>query len=267
MKIPPRLLPLALVWLAGGPPPLAAAAAAAAADFTAEEIALGQQRFVVHCARCHGMQGLGGTGPNLAQPVLSRAPDLPTLLTVIEKGLPGTAMPETWMLSPKDVRALAGYVLSLGRSAEAPPTGDPARGRELFTRTACTQCHTVDGQGGIKGPELSAVGRRRGATRLRQMLTEPGKVKTANPDGFTEYLFVKLTTTSGVAVEGLRVNEDGFTIQVRDLEDRIHSFRKTELREITKNFEQSIMPSFAAVFSAAELDDLIAYLSTLKGNK
>lgn len=234
---------------------------------SADELVRGQKQFVVFCARCHGMQGLGGVGPNLALPVLRQAPDLPALLDVIENGLPAAGMPGSWMLSKKDQRAIAGYVRSLGRAPAEPPPGDPARGRELYTRAACQVCHTIAGQGGVKGPDLTEVGNRRGVARLRRMLLEPGAEKIISSAGRTEYLPVKVTTLDGSVIEGLRVNEDGFTLQLRDLEDRIHSIRKSAIKELNKGFEQSIMPAFGQAFNPAELDDLVAFLASLKGVK
>jgi cytochrome c oxidase cbb3-type subunit 3 len=242
-------------------------AATAAPEFKPDEVARGQKIYMVHCARCHGMLGRGGVGPSLARPVLTQAPDLKSLVGLIENGIPGTAMPPSWMLPDNDRQAVAAFVQTLGLATETPVDGDSGRGRELFAKAACAQCHTVDGRGGVKGPDLSEVGDRRGAAHLRQMLTEPGAEKSKAADGYTEFLPVRITLLNGTSVEGLRMNEDGFTIQLRDLEDRIHSFRKAEIKEVKKSFGQSIMPSFAAVFSPAELDDVVAYLVTLRGKK
>src|SRR5687767_3193268 len=71
---------------------------ALAENFTPDELARGQKMFGVHCARCHGIQGLGGVGPSLARPALPQAPDLKSLLGLIETGIPGTSMPSMWML-------------------------------------------------------------------------------------------------------------------------------------------------------------------------
>jgi cytochrome c1 len=64
----------------------------------------------------------------------------------------------------------------------------------------------------------------------------------------------------------VRVNEDSFTIQLRDYEDRFHSLRKNELKDLKKEFGVSTMPSYKTL-AAAELDDLIAYLASLGGPK
>jgi ubiquinol-cytochrome c reductase cytochrome b subunit len=38
--------------------------------------------------------------------------------------------------------------------------GDAARGSELFKQEACLACHMIGGEGGQRGPDLSAVGDR-----------------------------------------------------------------------------------------------------------
>jgi cytochrome c oxidase cbb3-type subunit 3 len=167
----------------------------------------------------------------------------------------------------KDQRVVAGFVHSLGTASAVPLSGDSGRGQQLYTRAACAQCHSIAGEGGVKGPDLTLVGLRRGAERLRQMLIEPGAEKITSEEGYAEFLPVRLVTAAGQEIEGHRLNEDGFTIQVRDFENRLYSFRKVEIREIKKDFGRSIMPSFAGVFNAAELDDIVAYLANLRGKK
>ena len=53
----------------------------------------------------------------------------------------------------------AGVVARL--AADAREKGDPARGAQVFVdaKVACLSCHKVGQQGGVIGPELSAVGR------------------------------------------------------------------------------------------------------------
>jgi hypothetical protein len=40
-----------------------------------------------------------------------------------------------------------------------------------------------------------------------------------------ELLYVTAATSRGETVRGIRVNEDSFTIQVKDARERFHSFR------------------------------------------
>lgn len=218
----------------------------------------GQKLYEGHCSLCHGETGGGGKGPSLARPTLPRAPNLERLTEVIQQGIPGTEMPGAWQLTEGEARQIAQYVLSLGRTPIVKLPGDPARGRELYeSRGHCSSCHIIRGVGSSFGPELTDVGARRSAEYLREALLKPG---ASVPDGF---LLVKVTTREGQTVRGIRVNEDSFSIQLRDASNRFHSFRKDSVK-IEKEFHQSLMPAYDS-FSAAELDDLVAYLASLRG--
>ncbi|HKB09442.1 MAG TPA: hypothetical protein VKD69_02270, partial [Vicinamibacterales bacterium] len=85
--------------------------------------------------------------------------------------------------------------------------------------------------------------------------------------GFSEYLPVQITTADGRVVRGARVNEDPFTIQVRDTNNQFHSFRKSEVKQVDKEFGKSLMPGFRGRVTDGELDDLVAYLASLRGEK
>ena len=82
---------------------------------------------------------------------------------------------------------------------------------------------------------------------------------------FTQFLFVHVVTKDGHSVEGTRVYEDSFTIELKDATGKFHSFKKLELAELEKVPGKSVMPSFKDTLSATQLDDLVAYLASLKG--
>jgi cytochrome c oxidase cbb3-type subunit III len=231
------------------------------AKLTPADIAVGKKLYEGHCALCHGQTGAGGRGPSLAQPRLRRAPDNQRLAEVIRNGIPGSEMPGAWQLHDHEVWKVAGYVRSLGAVPIENIRGDPARGRALYeSKGGCASCHIVRGVGGTLGPELTEIGSRRNAAYLREALVDPG---ATIPDG---YLVVMVTTPGGSALRGMRVNEDTFTIQLRDSANRIYSFRKSELGSMEKQFHLSLMPSYLNSFSPAELDDVVAYLTSLRGD-
>jgi mono/diheme cytochrome c family protein len=66
-------------------------------------------------------------------------------------------------------------------------------------------------------------------------------------------------------VRGVRVNEDSFTLQLRDANGRYHSFRKTEIKDLRRLTGQTPMPAYESRIGGADLDDLVAYLASLKG--
>jgi cytochrome c oxidase cbb3-type subunit III len=230
-------------------------------DAKPDPLTQGKRLFVGHCALCHGIEGTGGRGPSLNQPKLRNVTTGLSLSQIIREGIRETEMPGFWQLSDREITLVADYVRSLGSTSPANLRGDAARGKVIFERGGCASCHIVQGRGGNLGPDLTTVGARRSPAYLRESMTDPGRTV---PEGF---LIVAVTTSDGRRIRGLRANEDSFTIQLRDTENRFHSFRKSEIKELRKEFGASTMPSYRDSLSAGELDDLIAYLAGLRGGK
>jgi cytochrome c oxidase cbb3-type subunit 3 len=235
------------------------------------DVALGAVLFARNCAVCHGAAGEGGKGPALAVPRLTRPADFESLGVIVRRGVEGTEMPGT-RLDEREVRAVASFVLSLGDRPLDPSPGDPGRGQALYRgKGGCAACHTVRGEGGAIGPDLTDVGRRRGAPHLERSLRDPeadvfkGTSIYRNTVSITEnFLLVRAITRSGQPIAGVRVNEDTFTIQLRDAAGTLHSLAKADLRELHKEWGRSPMPSYGEVLSATELQDVIAYLLSLR---
>ena len=234
---------------------------------TGSDLARGQRLFESRCARRHGVNGTGGTGPSLANARLRRVADDDALFALVKEGIPGTEMPGDWTMSDREIRHVAGYVRSLGRADAVPSSGDGARGKALYAKSDCSKCHAVKGQGGTLGPDLTDVGDRRGAVHLRQVLLDPGSSKLIDSFGFITFLNVQVATRDGRVVRGLRVNEDSFTIQLRDADNTLHSIEKREVAEMKRELRASAMPSYAKTLSAGEIDDLVAFLSSLRGDR
>ena len=75
---------------------------------------------------------------------------------------------------------------------------------------------------------------------------------------------VQVVTRDGDVVTGRRLNEDTYTVQILDERERLMSFDKTDLQEVTV-LSESPMPSYGESLTEAELADLLAYLVTLQG--
>jgi cytochrome c oxidase cbb3-type subunit 3 len=233
---------------------LALAAVAAAQSNSAA----GRKIFESQCALCHGQYGGGGRGPSLTRPKLSKAPDDAALRRVISNGIE-PEMPGAWQLNPRDVGNVAVYVRSLGALQPETLPGDPGRGERIFRTQGCPACHMVAGKGEAFGPELTDIGARRNGAYLRRAVLQPASVL---PDHF---LYLAVTPPSGETVHGIRLNEDSFTLQLRDARGQFHSFRKSELKELRRLLKETPMPSYEGRIPPAELDDLVSYLAGLRG--
>jgi putative heme-binding domain-containing protein len=240
------------------------AAAEGASPAQKRDEARGKRLFEGQCARCHGMQGGGGTGANLRRPKLRHAPDDDSLFDLIRSGIPGTGMPFTFAMSDDEVRDVIVYVRSFGRIASEPLPGDPDKGQLVYGKAACGNCHIVAGKGGSLGPELSDIGGRRGIEFLRSALLHPGKDRALTSEGYATFLPVVAVTKDGRVLSGMRVNEDSFTIQLRDTSNRLYSLQKSDLEELNK-LDGSVMPAYEKTLSQTDIDNLVSYLASLKG--
>jgi cytochrome c oxidase cbb3-type subunit III len=236
----------------------------------ANEPAQGERLFRLHCAGCHGPKGEGGKGPNLAMSRLARSPAEEELIKVITDGIDGTEMP-TSRLDKDQIQQVATFVRQLGVLPPEMVPGNAQQGEQLYlSKGNCTQCHAIKGRGGASGPDLTEIGLRRGAAYLRLALTNP---EADVPKGFSSFgpdtsipenfLLLRVVTKNGQHLTGVRINEDTFSIQLRDSSDRVHSFFKSDLTELHKDWGKSPMPSYREVFSNTELDDVVAFLVSL----
>lgn len=225
---------------------------------TAADIAHGKSLYQGRCAGCHGPEGNGGKGANLAVPTLSRAAADPSLYRIIRYGIPDTEMPGS-LMDPRELWQTAAFVRSLGQLPPVPLSGNRERGEAVFRgKAGCLNCHTLGNEGGRMGPSLTGIGARRSASHLRAKIIDPaGDV----PDSFRA---VKVATKMGQSVSGIRVNEDSWSIQVRDSADRFHSFWKEDLAKITSE-KRTTMPPYRDRLNDQELDDLVAYLALQRG--
>jgi putative heme-binding domain-containing protein len=229
---------------------------------TPADLQRGEKLFQVHCALCHGPQGAGGRGPSLMKPKLNRAPNDAALVKVIENGIRGTEMPGAGAMSDREMRQTAAYVRSLGRLPQKPVPGDRVHGAVIYqSKGNCAACHTIRGEGGIIGPDLTSIGDSRSAVYLRQSIVDPG---AAVPEG---YLLVTVTPKSGGSLTGVQLNEDSFSIQFRDDSGRTRSFWKKDLAQVEHHKGKSPMPSYKDRLSDVEVTDLVAYLASLKETK
>jgi mono/diheme cytochrome c family protein len=71
---------------------------------------------------------------------------------------------------------------------------------------------------------------------------------------------------TGQTVRGIRLNEDTYSLQVRDETGRLVSLLKRNLKSVALD-RRSPMPSFAGKLSDAQIDDVIAWLASLRSEQ
>jgi putative heme-binding domain-containing protein len=219
----------------------------------------GARLFRVQCSACHGQNGTGGAGGPALTAALRRGESDEAIYGAIVKGIPGTPMP-AYPGAGRDAWQITAYLQSLrvGKAA-APAKGDPRKGARIFANQQCAMCHEIDGTGSSMGPELSRIGAMRTPGLLQRAITHP------NEEVSQDYWMVRGLTKKGELVSGIRLNEDTHSIQYREAQ-RLRSVLKEDLAQI-EIVRTSPMPSFAEKISAVDLENLVAYLSSLRGQQ
>jgi len=215
------------------------------------DVAAGAKTFHSHCSPCHGYQGDGGRGPNLAAGHFYHGSSDADLLKNISQGIPGTEMPGLFYNEDR-VWQLVAFIRSLSANA-AKSSGDANAGAGLFQSQGCVGCHRIRGEGAALGPDLSGIGAARSLDNLKQSIVAP------DVDVQPSYWTVSFEDASGKAVRGFLLNEDTYTVQLLDRAARLHSYQKASVKNYAID-KRSSMPSYRDKFSPQQLDDLLAYL-------
>jgi putative heme-binding domain-containing protein len=214
----------------------------------------GEAIFNSNCAGCHGAEAAGGRGPSLRGSLRVGNESSDIRKTILE-GIPGTGMPK-FDLEQDELGPLVAYIQSLhnGHDLLPHPDGDKARGKSLYDSNGCAGCHKIGTHGSAFGPNLTRIGAARSYDYLKTSILNP------SADLPETYQPITVVTREGNEYRGVRMNEDSFTVQLRLADQSFRSFDKQAIdREVIGT--ESPMPAYK--FSSRDLDDLLAYLSSL----
>lgn len=224
-----------------------------------DAIRAGMGLFRARCADCHGMDARGSRAPDITLVWASGRTD-DGLFTTIKEGVAGTEMPANPRIFDHEAWQILAYLRTLAAPAPTdPPRGDAANGEKIF-RANCVGCHRVDGAGGRLGPDLSRVG----VARSREAIVQ--RIRRSFEGDFRQgFAPVTVTPQSGPPIQGVKKNEDLFSVQIMDTRERIQGFEKDKMKAVENNI-RSAMPVFGPDrLSDRDLDDLLRYLQTLRG--
>jgi len=240
---------------------LAAGALRAQHSYTAADVEDGARLYQVNCSGCHGPEGDLVPGVNFSGGKFLSVKSDEDLTRVIMKGIPGTAMPAANF--PEFMAfSLVAYLRSM--SAPGPytlPSGDAARGKLIFEgKGGCLACHRVGTHGSRLGPDLTDIGGLRRGVQLERALLDAAK--SVSP----EYRAVRVVAKDGTEYQGRLLNLDTFSVQLLDSKERLRSFLKSDVRELSVITDPG-MPSYRNKLSTQELGDLVSYMLTLKGTE
>jgi cytochrome c oxidase cbb3-type subunit 3 len=239
---------------------LAAGTLLAQRSYSPGDVADGRQLFLANCSACHGPEGDAIPGVDLGHGKFRRASSDEDLMKIILKGIEGTAMPPN-NFTNFQASTIVAYLRDLAESSSrsALPAGDAAQGKAIFEgKGGCLACHRVKGNGSRLGPELTDIGALRRAVELERSIVDP------DAEVLPQNRYFRVVTKDGTTITGRLLNQDAFTVQLFDPNERLLSFSKSDLKEFVF-VVKSAMPSYQGKLSPKELADLVSYLVSLKG--
>jgi len=238
---------------------LVAGALRAQHSYTAADVEDGARVFQANCSGCHGPEGDLVPGVNFSRGQFLSVKSDEDLQRVILKGIPGTPMPAATFPDFMGFPVMA-YVRSMSAPGQRSlPDGDAARGKLVFEgKGGCLDCHRVGVRGSRLGPDLTDIGGLRRGVQLERAVLDGATAPSP------EYRSVRVVTKDGKEYKGRLLNLDTFTVQMLDSGERLRSFSKTDLREVTV-IANSGMPSYKDKLNTQELADVVSYIASLKG--
>ena len=261
MRVRPLLVVALSLFSAAAPLAVAGLTAAQAhpGEYAPADIAYGSRLYDAQCTTCHGANGDGVGGVDLRSGKFRNAVTDQDLVRVITTGIQGTGM-QAFKFDASEIAGIIAYLRNMNsfdRGAVKP--GDARRGQTIVdTKGGCASCHRIGTQGSRVAPDLSDVGSVRSAGSLLRSLTDPtSQMMPINRP-------VRAVTREGKVITGRRLNEDTYSVQLLDDQEKLVSLVKSDLREYTIQ-TVSPMPSFQNKLTADELADVVAYLLSLKG--
>ena len=253
-------------------------------SYTQQDIDAGHALYDANCGRCHNNDGAGVPGVELFKQI-KRANSDDDIAKLIQSGIQGTSMPSHQFSTPQALTVVAYLRSMVGVTPTAAGAstvrgsglvGDAARGKTIFDpKGSCTTCHAINGVGATTGPDLGPAPPRAGgaggrgggrgfaqplnAAALERAIVEP------DADVAVQYRVFQVVTKSGQTVRGTLLNQDTFSVQMRDQAGDLRAFQKSDLKE--HGFLPSPMPSYRGRLAPQEVADLVAYLISLRGQR
>jgi len=134
---------------------------------------------------------------------------------------------------------------------------DFEKGKAMFTASLCIACHTIQGQGGTAGPDLSQLGTRFSYNDMLQAIIEPSKTISDQYGASVFYL------KDGGSVVGRMISQDNDKYVISQNPFAPLNTREIKKADVTRTRVSEISPMLPGMINRLnpeELKDLLAYL-------
>jgi putative heme-binding domain-containing protein len=182
--------------------------------------------------------------------------DVPVFVARQLRRVVGSGFVETWgpidELPAKQNAAYDKYRRLLTTDALA--AASPQRGRLLFQRT-CGQCHTLYGEGGKVGPDITGSNRSNVDYLLSNVLNPSDEIQA-------DYKMIVVTTRDGRTYSGNIASENARQVTMRIVGQDEVVLNKSDIQSREETPVSMMPPGLFQALTDGEVLDLVAYLRT-----
>jgi putative heme-binding domain-containing protein len=183
-------------------------------------------------------------------------------------------------LNLKEIKAVVAYLTSLGgdldmeaidskpsdvtqkfyakiSAAAAAGGGDPGLGATVYEDN-CTDCHTLNGEGGAVGPDLTGISAK-GLKFISESILQPAKSLTK---GFETYIVIN---KEGRQTVGLKTRDEVGEIDITKANGDVVTIAKPDIKEIKIDATKSVMPDdLSEAMTVKDYQDILSFLMLQK---
>ncbi len=183
-------------------------------------------------------------------------------------------------LSLKEIKAVVAYMMSLGgdldmaaidtapsevtaafyakiSAAAAAGGGDPENGAVVFEDN-CSECHTLNGEGGEIGPSLTGISAK-GLKHISESILQPAK---ALAKGFETYVLVD---NDGRQTVGLKTRDEAGEVDITKANGDVVTVAKADIKSIKIDDTKSVMPDdLSEALTVKDYQDILSFLMLQK---
>jgi putative heme-binding domain-containing protein len=183
-------------------------------------------------------------------------------------------------LNLTEIKAVVAYMMSLGgdlnmeaidtapseitqkfyakiSAAAAAGGGDPGLGATVYDDN-CSECHTLNGEGGAVGPDLTGISAK-GLKFISSAILEPAKSMTK---GFETYVVVD---KEGRQTVGLKTSDEAGEVKITKANGDVVALAKADIKEIKVDDTKSVMPDdLSEAMTVKDYQDILSFLMLQK---
>ena len=134
---------------------------------------------------------------------------------------------------------------------------DFEQGKAMYSATTCKACHSMRGEGGATGPDLTQLGTRFSAKDMLEAIVDPNKTVS------DQYAATQFTLKNGNSIVGRLVNEDKLAYYVSQNPYAPETLEKVLKKNVASSKLSNVSIMFQGLINSLneeEFKDLMAYL-------